>query len=409
MKKIIFLFFIVFIFNNLSAQDSSKIIVPLEIGNKWQYMYEYYNGGYSSEYSLFERSIYRDTIINGKRYYFFWKSQPTRYDYNSNKLLIYFNGEEKQIMDFNTPEDSSFDYFNVATGYYQSQQVFKEIKKVISDSMQTTSIHVFYSLDSEGYWFANKYGLSSYFDLWRGPGGRGSSSSYELLRAIIYDSTGNYTYYTDTNRCNIKNYSYEQLYNSNAKFKANIDHGLNSTYRWFNFVDNCLVEYFYQKGEIKTDTLEFFLNKIDYFIFENYLALNTNLLNQGYKLYYRIVAKDKSLIPVYTYTEFTLANYNPTLDANDINEFKINYSLEQNYPNPFNPVSTIKYAIEKPFNVVIKIFDVLGNEITKLIDEPKERGYYSVDFDASKLASGIYYYSLQAGDFHSVKKMVLLK
>lgn len=85
------------------------------------------------------------------------------------------------------------------------------------------------------------------------------------------------------------------------------------------------------------------------------------------------------------------------------------YSLAQNYPNPFNPSTTIKYTIPKQSQVTLKLFDVLGNEIASLVDEQKSIGTYSVDFNADQFSSGIYFYSLRAGNFSAVKKMTLIK
>jgi len=85
------------------------------------------------------------------------------------------------------------------------------------------------------------------------------------------------------------------------------------------------------------------------------------------------------------------------------------YSLEQNYPNPFNPTTSIQYSVAGSQNVTIKIFNVLGKEVAVLVDEKKEPGVYSVEYNASHLASGLYLYRLQAGDVVLVKKMVVLK
>jgi hypothetical protein len=85
------------------------------------------------------------------------------------------------------------------------------------------------------------------------------------------------------------------------------------------------------------------------------------------------------------------------------------YDLVQNFPNPFNPNTTIRYQIPKSGNVTLKIYDVLGAEVTTLVNEEKVAGKYEVSFNASKLASGVYIYRIQAGDFVSSKKMVLLK
>jgi hypothetical protein len=85
------------------------------------------------------------------------------------------------------------------------------------------------------------------------------------------------------------------------------------------------------------------------------------------------------------------------------------YKLAQNYPNPFNPTTKISYALPKAGNVELKIFDILGREVTTLVNEYKTAGSYTVQFDASKLASGVYFYRIKAGDFTASKKMLLVK
>ncbi len=105
----------------------------------------------------------------------------------------------------------------------------------------------------------------------------------------------------------------------------------------------------------------------------------------------------------------------------EIERIPDNFKLEQNYPNPFNPSTTIKYNIpllglvrpgvgdERGGLVTLKVFDILGKEVTILVNETKHPGTYEVDFNAGDLPSGVYFYSLKAGNFHSVKKMVILK
>jgi len=85
------------------------------------------------------------------------------------------------------------------------------------------------------------------------------------------------------------------------------------------------------------------------------------------------------------------------------------YKLFQNYPNPFNPATTISYYLEKNGIVTLKVFNILGEEVTVLINEYQSRGVKEVKFDASNLPSGIYFYSLTAGDFKDTKAMVLIK
>jgi hypothetical protein len=85
------------------------------------------------------------------------------------------------------------------------------------------------------------------------------------------------------------------------------------------------------------------------------------------------------------------------------------YILQQNYPNPFNPSTKIKYQIPETGFVSLKVFDVLGNEVADLVSENKPTGSYEVTFDASNLPTGVYFYTLSAGEFVSTKKMLLIK
>jgi hypothetical protein len=92
-----------------------------------------------------------------------------------------------------------------------------------------------------------------------------------------------------------------------------------------------------------------------------------------------------------------------------IEEVPTSFSLEQNYPNPFNPTTTIQYSLPFSEKVSLKIFNLLGEEVKTLTDEYQDAGKHSVQFNANNLASGIYFYRLQAGSFIETKKMILIK
>jgi hypothetical protein len=85
------------------------------------------------------------------------------------------------------------------------------------------------------------------------------------------------------------------------------------------------------------------------------------------------------------------------------------FYLHQNYPNPFNPVTVIEYSVPKPGYVSLILYDILGNKIKTLDEGNKQAGNYNVSFDASGYATGVYYYTLVAGDFKETKKMMLIK
>jgi hypothetical protein len=83
--------------------------------------------------------------------------------------------------------------------------------------------------------------------------------------------------------------------------------------------------------------------------------------------------------------------------------------LLQNYPNPFNPRTTIIYSIPQKSFVSITVYDILGKEISELVNEEKLPGSYEVQFDGSRLSSGVYFYRLHAGNIFKTKKLMLLK
>jgi hypothetical protein len=89
------------------------------------------------------------------------------------------------------------------------------------------------------------------------------------------------------------------------------------------------------------------------------------------------------------------------------------YSLNQNYPNPFNPSTQITYSIAKAGNVSLKVYDVIGREVATLVNGQQAAGTYDVSFNAANggrsLASGVYFYRLEAGTFTATHKMMLLK
>jgi hypothetical protein len=89
--------------------------------------------------------------------------------------------------------------------------------------------------------------------------------------------------------------------------------------------------------------------------------------------------------------------------------FPNTHLLEQNYPNPFNPSTTIKYELPQSSIVKLSVYDVLGREVSVLVNERRDAGVHEVKFDGATLASGVYLYRLQAGDFTQTKRLILLR
>jgi len=98
-----------------------------------------------------------------------------------------------------------------------------------------------------------------------------------------------------------------------------------------------------------------------------------------------------------------------SVDDRELGSSQINYVLKQNFPNPFNPSTKIQYSIKEDGNVSLKIYNILGQEVFSLLNEYKKAGFYEINFNASKLVSGVYIYQIQSGSFISAKKMILIK
>lgn len=146
-------------------------------------------------------------------------------------------------------------------------------------------------------------------------------------------------------------------------------------------------------------------NKIFYAAYDP-IALNT-AVDDSYSYYHWAdYTNDNSPYQALLWFGIPILVSDVTPDGNNIpNEF----SISQNYPNPFNPATTIKFAVPTASKVVLKVYDILGTEVATLVNSNLTSGNYEVNFDASKLASGVYVYTINAGSFTATKKMMLMK
>ena len=122
---------------------------------------------------------------------------------------------------------------------------------------------------------------------------------------------------------------------------------------------------------------------------------------------------DNDLNPgIYNY-RLKQVDYDGSFEYSDVIQVEItvpfDFALEQNYPNPFNPSTTIRYSVPQTSIVNIKVYNLIGQEVTELVNETKSAGKYEINFESNGLASGIYLVKMQAGDFTSTIKMTMLK
>lgn len=137
-----------------------------------------------------------------------------------------------------------------------------------------------------------------------------------------------------------------------------------------------------------------------------------NLIHHDYGYYAYGIGKVKNerTYPVTEVHTDLLISYNLTGINDEVsNQNPDNFLLSQNFPNPFNPSTSIRYQVSGNSQVILKVYDVLGNEVATLVNEEKPAGNYEVEFDASRLTSGIYFYQLKSGSYLETKKMVMMK
>jgi hypothetical protein len=153
---------------------------------------------------------------------------------------------------------------------------------------------------------------------------------------------------------------------------------------------------------------------------KNFKPVPIGGLGQGYQGdNISITSSNGKLWPVWmdnrtgTYQIWTVPIEISSVNVDQTPEVIEDFRLEQNYPNPFNPSTNIRFRISDFEFVSLKIFDVLGNEVAKLVSEEKQPGNYEVEFNSSSIkhppSSGIYFYQLKAGSFVETKKMILLR
>lgn len=419
LKKIFFILILSSSF--LTAQNN---MWPLTKGNIGQFMsYGTYPDGY--DYSMFNQMVIKDTVINELKYFAFNNSGDFfRYDKDSNKAYLWYNGTEGLYCDFNLPNGSTF---------YQFKPIFHTFTQVTV----TVDSQFIWGITRKIFQWATSYGFSRQYEKFAehlgiiakgssqfGPGPDSESHSW-IINTITFDSTGNYEYYSNGYYPNItftpfSNFSVglfltfsaevSHPYNRTSSYRGNLSDGI-------VYIDSVFVQFYYKKDSVSTSnqvryaSRTMLTNKYDFLV-----LLDTALLRNDYKLIYRIGAKDKSIIPVYKYSPdsgYYQAVYQPTSFEDESSRIKT-FSLSQNYPNPFNPSTKIEYAISSPQNATLKVYDVLGNEVATLVNEYKSPGTYEVEFPANSgnsvnLPSGVYFYQLKAGDFVQTKKMVLLR
>jgi len=122
-----------------------------------------------------------------------------------------------------------------------------------------------------------------------------------------------------------------------------------------------------------------------------------------------IYASDSKLVKVNVVPQNGKVLISNITSVGQENNIPKEYSLSQNYPNPFNPSTLIEYGLKKDGKVTVEIYNILGEQVTSLVNGYQAAGKYKIVWNASRFSSGIYFYRIKSGDFNQIKKMVLIK
>jgi hypothetical protein len=405
--SLIFLSVFYLFVSDITAQN----FFPLKVGNAYQVKDDWWwagpgNTGGSGTY-YYNLIVLGDTIINGDTFFTLLNNNVTvpfnneclyRYDSLQQKLFIRIPNDTttRLAVDFNAPNDSSYiSYIRGIGENYNSYGISYNIVLGDTQAVYTMEDPV---ITRNFYQFSDQIGFKQY-KYYYGWNYGASSSTQNVISAII-----------DSVIYNPLVLKIDSLY---PVFDRPVD-----TFPYLLTIPYtssypALVDSFYLDVEqLRADTLiqikKFNLSKNN----PSHLTLYLDSLQVGDKIKLRATITDTSIynnVDHYPDAGWVVMNVLPPILYVENNENPMSFELAQNYPNPFNPITTLRYQIPEQIFVVIKVFDILGNIVEKLVDEEKTAGSYAVEFDGSKLSSGIYYYQISTAKFHQTRKMVLIK
>jgi hypothetical protein len=392
------------------SESSAQNFFPLKVGNIYQVKDDWWwvgqGGTGDSGIDYYKLIAVRDTVINGETYFSLLCNhglQPLkndylyRYDSLQQKLFIRMPGDTttRLAVDFNLPAGTIYtSYITGAEVQFSSEGTFSQV--VLGDT------HLVYSMNHSAiprhlYQFANDVGIIKY-NYYYGTYGYASSHEQSTISAII-----------DSVMYNPLILAVDTLYPIQDRPVDTFPFLLTIVYS-ASYKE--LIDSFYISVEhIRADTLVQ-TKHYDVDWWNPHLTLSLAGLLAGDKVKLQAIITDTSIFlnnAHYPNTGWVVINVlPPILNVENTNQ-PLEFGLAQNYPNPFNPTTTIRYQIPEPTFVIIKIYDILGNEIETLVKEEKIAGSYEIEFDGSALTSGIYYCRITAGNFAQTKKMILLK
>lgn len=411
MKKLVSAVNIILIVSAINV--SSQNFFPLNTGNKYQIKNDWVvsGPGGTGDYGTYFKviSVISDTLINGDTFYSMSNSGggspfPPNYLYHydslNQKLLIKIPEDDsiRLAVDFNTPADSHYiSYLRGNPVEFISGGITPEI--VLGDTLEVYKMETpWVSNTIFNYKFAEDIGLIYFRYLVIEPPDYGYDSKYFTISAIL-----------DSNYFNPLTLEIDSLY-------PVIDRPIDT----FPFILNIpfhvsysqLINSFRLIIEIERDSIVFYNMNYNISISNPHLQINPPNFQVGDIIKLQAVISDTSIynnIDLYPDTGWVTFRVLDPVYVNDDNHTLYTYRLEQNYPNPFNPTTKIKYQLPKPGKVKLIVYDMLGREISTLVNEERPTGTYEVEFNGTGLPSGVYFYRIETAKYSDTKKFILIK
>lgn len=264
--------------------------------------------------------------------------------------------------------------------------------KSVNDSVK--GYYVYYDIDSSNYNYRNKIDVGNVLSY--NLIGLSPSTTY-YLKVTCYNYSGNESWFSDKLVMSTKLSTPVLI----APENNSTDITISPVLEWSPVTNS-------DTYRIEVNTKSDFTGNIIY----DLDTLSTNSVNLTFssttKYYWRVTALNSfgNISDPSSIYNFTTTNIN-SLEGEE--KIVKRFALYQNFPNPFNPTTQIKYQLPKYVYVTIKLYDILGREISVLLDKEQKAGYYEISFDGSQLSSGTYIYQIIAGDFTDSKKLLLMK
>ena len=421
-KHLFFILFTILLVHPI--QTLAQNWFPLKAGNEWQFLISRIESsifGSSQQYYLKIYSIVSDTVINNN-VYFHWSKYPdhlVRYDETDKTIYIWGNDSDNVFMDFTLPVPITFNRFEPFLMSYLDATIIEGGILFNNFNHLAKGYEGYESYTLPEIW-ARNYFASDLGWIYHYEEGSNMGGGYwwiqenKLIQANIGGINYSENYYPEIiiePVTAVGDSIFHLIFEVNHKYNHVFPDSTPHTS--LNFIDTVKMHSYYSKGstivpnpvvyaESISGTEEWEINTL----------LDMNFMMNDYEFNYKIEAVDKGLVPHRNFAPdsgYFVAVWDATTGVEDHITSLTSFELYQNYPNPFNPSTKIKFFNPKSSFVNLKVYNVLGKEAATLVNEERPAGNYEVDFNATDLPSGVYFYRLQAGDFIETKKMVLLR